>query len=194
MANINRLFEWLLQQEGSDLHLLEGQKPKIRQHGQLIHLEDHPELDTHTIRTYLQDICGEGQWSQFLETRDLDFAYDLGEKARFRVNYYFQAHGLGAVFRTIPTRIMTIDELNLPPILKIFAQQRSGLILVTGPTGLRTATIGPYPCHGSHGLGKVHDAGCPSRLYQPAVRALHPHHRGTHRICSYEQKKHLLSA
>ena len=140
MVKIKRLFERLLQEEGSDLHLLEGQRPKIRQHGQLIHLEDHPELDTHTIRTYLQDICGEGQWSQFQETRDLDFAYDLGEKARFRVNYYFQAHGLGAVFRTIPTRIMTIDELNLPPILKIFAQQRSGLVLVTGPTGSGKST------------------------------------------------------
>lgn len=140
MSKIDRLFDALVEKDGSDLHLLEGQKPKIRQYGQLISLEDEPVLDTDTILDYLSEICEQDQWDHFMKTRDLDFAYDLGELARFRANYYFQTHGVGAVFRTIPNRIMSLEELNLPPVLEVFAQQRSGLILITGPTGSGKST------------------------------------------------------
>ncbi len=139
MAKLDRLFDTLLEKEGSDLHLLEGQKPKIRQYGQLIHLEEEPVLDNTTLSDYLQEICAQEEWTHFLQHRDLDFAYDKGD-SRFRANYYYQHHGMGAVFRTVPHHILSLDDLDLPPVLKVFAQQRSGLILVTGPTGSGKST------------------------------------------------------
>ena len=139
MPKIDRLFDFMLSQDGSDLHLAEGQPPKIRRHGRLVKL-DHPPLTTDTIREYLEEICPPERWENFLEVRDVDFAYAYGEEARFRSNYFYQAHGMGAVFRTIPSKIKTLDELNLPPALKTFCLVRSGLVLVTGPTGSGKST------------------------------------------------------
>lgn len=139
MARIDRLFERMLAEDGSDLHLAEGQPPKIRRHGELIRLEEPP-LTRETISGYLEEICPEGRWERFLDLGDLDFAYALGDTARFRSNYFFQAHGMGAVFRTIPNRIKSIEELGLPPVLKTLSQLRSGLVLVTGPTGSGKST------------------------------------------------------
>ena len=140
MAKIDHLFDTLLERDGSDLHLLEGQRPKIRQYGQLINLKDEPVLNGATIQDYLKEICTEDQWKLFQKNGDLDFAYDRGESSRFRANYYFQHHGIGGVFRIIPHRILSIDDLGLPQVLKVFAQQHSGLILVTGPTGCGKST------------------------------------------------------
>jgi len=139
MAEIDQLFDAMLSEDGSDLHLAEGQPPKIRLHGRLVKL-DHPALTTTTMRGYLQEICTPDRWQSFLEAGDLDFAYAFGDKARFRSNYFHQAHGMGAVFRTIPSTIKTLDQLNLPPVLKTFSLLRSGLVLVTGPTGSGKST------------------------------------------------------
>jgi len=139
MARIDRLFTDMLSGHGSDLHLSEGQPPKIRRHGRLVAL-DHPILTAETMRGYLQEICPAEYWERFLETGDLDFAYALGTVARFRANYFKQSHGMGAVFRTIPAKIKTLDELNLPPVLKTLSLIRSGLVLVTGPTGSGKST------------------------------------------------------
>src|SRR4030042_1009760 len=135
MPKIDRLFDILRKNEGSDLHMLEGQKPKIRRHGRLIPLDSEQVLSRGMITEYLKEICAAQRWKQFLEKLDLDFAYTLDENTRFRCNYYFQVHGLGAVFRTIPARILTLEELRLPPVLRTFLNLRSGLVLVTGPTG-----------------------------------------------------------
>jgi twitching motility protein PilT len=139
MARIDRLFDILLSEDGSDLHLAEGQPPKIRRHGHLVKLDD-PSLTADMIRAYLQEICAPERWQRFLESGDLDFAYAFADKARFRSNYFYQAHGMGAVFRTIPSRIQTLADLNLPPVLKTFSLLRSGLVLVTGPTGSGKST------------------------------------------------------
>ena len=139
MPAIDRLFDDMLAEDGSDLHLAEGQPPKIRRHGRLEKLQ-HPALAADTMRAYLKEICSAERWQSFLDTGDLDFAYAFGEKARFRSNYFYQAHGMGAVFRTIPSRIKTLDELKLPPVLKTFTLLRSGLVLVTGPTGSGKST------------------------------------------------------
>jgi twitching motility protein PilT len=139
MPKIDALFDILLAEDGSDLHLAEGQPPKIRRHGQLIKL-DLPVLTADAMRGYLQEICEPERWQQFLETGDLDFAHVFGDRARFRSNYLYQAHGMGAVFRTIPTKIKTLEELDLPPVLKTLSLLRSGLILVTGPTGSGKST------------------------------------------------------
>jgi len=139
MARIDELFDTMLLAQGSDLHLAEGQPPKIRRHGRLKKL-DHPVLTAAMMREYLEEICAPDRWQQFLQSGDLDFAYAFGDKARFRSNYFYQAHGMGAVFRTIPAEIKTLDDLHLSPVLKTLSLLRSGLVLVTGPTGSGKST------------------------------------------------------
>lgn len=140
MAKIDKLFDQLLKQKGSDLHLLQGEYPKMRIHGSLVKIEGTSILDECGIQELLQEICGKMDWQDYLSTKDLDWAYQYGTRARFRANYYYQHTGMAAVFRTIPTEVLSLDDLSLPPIMKIFAKQRNGLILVTGPTGSGKST------------------------------------------------------
>ena len=139
MAKIDSLFEVMLQQDASDLHLSEGQPPKVRAHGRISNL-DHPTLTRQHMEQYLQEICSTDRWQHFQEVKDLDFAYGLGEKARFRANYFYQENGMGAVFRVIPSEIKSLDDLNLPKVLRSFCYMNSGLVLVTGPTGSGKST------------------------------------------------------
>jgi twitching motility protein PilT len=139
MAKIDALFDAMLDAGASDLHLSEGQPPKIRQYGNLVKL-DYPVLTAEMMRDYLEPICPPDRWQRFQESRDLDFAYTYGERARYRTNYFCQAHGMGAVFRTIPTQIRSVEDLGMPAILKSFCLLRSGLVLVTGPTGSGKST------------------------------------------------------
>jgi len=140
MGQIDKLFDLMVQQGASDLHLMQGQKPKIRFDGMMKELDGEPLLDASKMTTLLKEICDPRRWEKFLRGHDLDFAYEKDKQSRFRCNYYMHAHGLGAVFRLIPTKILTLDELRLPPVLKKFAQYRSGLVLVTGPTGSGKST------------------------------------------------------
>ncbi len=141
MANsLDRLFQILIDQGGSDLHLTEGYPPKLRVHGGVRAIENEPVLDTETINDYLSGICDPDSYEIFLKDGDLDFAYEMNEQSRFRCNYLKQQFGLGAVFRLIPTKIATLEELGIPPVVKRFAEIRSGLVLVTGPTGSGKST------------------------------------------------------
>jgi len=99
-----------------------------------------PPLDEPSITSYLQEICPPQRWKSFQETMDLDFAYSLGDKARFRANYYRHVNGTGAVFRTIPSKSLTLDDLKTPDIVRELACAHHGLILVTGPTGSGKST------------------------------------------------------
>jgi len=139
MAKIDRLFEAMLTNSASDLHMEEGQRPKYRIHGEMV-VTDDPPLDEATIRGLLEEICDPERWKGFLESGDLDFAYALDGKARFRANYFRHTEGIGAVFRLIPSRIHTLEDLGMPSILKELAQLRNGLILVTGATGSGKST------------------------------------------------------
>jgi twitching motility protein PilT len=139
MAKIDQLLELVISSDGSDLHMEEGQPPKIRVHGDLVPVE-HPMLTHDLMRDYMTEMVDAERWNTFTQTGDLDLAYEMGKAARFRVNFYQQLHGLGAVMRLIPARIRTIEELDLPPILKEFASLRKGLVLVTGPTGAGKST------------------------------------------------------
>ena len=139
MSKIDKLFETMMAAGGSDLHLSEGQPAKMRVHGRMTKM-DHPVLTNEMLVAYMQELCSPERWKHYLENRDLDFAYSMGEVARFRCNYFFQTRGMGAVFRTIPAKIKTIEQLNVPVVLKTFAQLRSGLVLVTGPTGSGKST------------------------------------------------------
>nr|WP_274603341.1 PilT/PilU family type 4a pilus ATPase [Desulfuromonas acetoxidans] len=134
------MFDIMLDRGASDLHLLQGQPPKIREHGRMVAIDGEAPINEEQMIGYLKEICVPERWTEFLANKDLDFAYEKDEKARFRANYYGQLHGMGAVFRVIPTKILTMEELHLPEVLKSFAALRSGLVLVTGPTGSGKST------------------------------------------------------
>ncbi len=136
---IDDLFDVLVSQNGSDLHLSEGQPPKFRKNGEIQPLREQP-LDRAEIESLLSPICRTKSWEKFLETGDLDFAYEMDEESRFRCNYHKHLNGLGAVFRLIPNRIKTIEDLGVPKVIESFGKLRSGLVLVTGPTGSGKST------------------------------------------------------
>ncbi len=139
MAKIDALFQELINRGGSDLHLAEGQPPKIRIHGDITAIRDAP-LTRVELDPMLQEIAGDSRWERFLKKGDLDFAYEMDASARFRCNYLKQANGNGAVFRIIPTKILSLEELGLPPVIRTFAHLKGGLVLVTGPTGSGKST------------------------------------------------------
>ena len=144
MAVIDQYFKYLVESGGSDLHLSEGQPPKIRVNGTISAISDE-NLEGQAFKTLLSEICDPQAFQKYLEEGDLDFAYEMDETSRFRCNYFKQQHGLGAVFRLIPTKIATLEELGVPTVVKEFAHMRSGLVLVTGPTGSgKTTTL--YAC------------------------------------------------
>jgi twitching motility protein PilT len=139
MAEIDQLFKTLIAENGSDLHMEEGQKPKIRVHGKLKEVGEE-RLTRERMTALLSPIALKEDWQRFETRGDLDFAYALGQEARFRVNYFRHFFGLGAVFRLIPSKIQSIEELDLPARIKDFAKWRTGLVLVTGPTGSGKST------------------------------------------------------
>ena len=139
MAYIDDFFRTLISYGASDLHLAEGQPPKIRRHGEIAPIRQ--EILTHDEMSYmLSEICSPQRWEKYEESGDLDFAYQMDEASRFRCNYLKQSHGYGAVFRLIPTKILTLEELNVPQVIKEFGDMRGGIVLVTGPTGSGKST------------------------------------------------------
>ncbi len=139
MPKLDELLEALMELGGSDLHLCTGLPPKVRIHGDLEELEEPP-VTPEAMEELLRDICPREKWEHYLENRDLDFAYEIPDVARFRCNYMFNHFGMGAVLRLIPAKIQTIDELKLPQVLKKVAAYPRGLVLVTGPTGSGKST------------------------------------------------------
>jgi twitching motility protein PilT len=139
MAVIDKMFRALKDQGGSDLHLQAGQPPKFRIHGRLEPL-NMPPLSNPEAEKLLFEILDERKKKRFLQRMDLDFAYEVTGVARFRCNFLRQHNGIAAVFRIIPTKIKTLEELTVPLVLKKFCDLRAGLVLVTGPTGSGKST------------------------------------------------------
>jgi twitching motility protein PilT len=139
VPEIDRLFDRLLELKGSDLHLGVGVPPLGRVRGELIPLRER-ETDAREMERMLLEITSDEQRDHILSQWDLDFAYQYGTKARFRANYFYKQTGLAAVFRTIPSKILTLDDLNVPEAVRKLADRRSGLVLVTGPTGSGKST------------------------------------------------------
>lgn len=137
--DITKLLEFAFQQDASDIHISSGESPMMRIHGSMKRLKAPPltSEDTHAL---LYDIMNDGQRKVFEEFSDIDFSMQLGDLARFRVNVFRQQRGMGAVFRKIPTKILSIEELSLPPIIGELTNRPKGLILVTGPTGSGKST------------------------------------------------------
>ena len=139
MPYIDQFFEVLVTAGASDLHLGEGAPPKIRRHGEIIPIRDEA-LTREEMAYMMSEISGPDRWARYEEGGDLDFAYEMNEDSRFRCNFLKQTHGYGAVFRLIPTKIMSLEQLGVPEVVKEFGNIRGGLVLVTGPTGSGKST------------------------------------------------------
>ena len=137
--NIASLFDRLLDKGGSDLHLTPGYPPMLRLRGQLVADGTAP-LSSAEIEAMMMTLVSPAQRAHFESTGDLDFAHAHGTRSRFRANYLKKLTGVGAVFRAIPTIIKTMDELGVPAGIKRLVDLRSGLVLVTGPTGSGKST------------------------------------------------------
>ena len=140
MAQIDDLLRYLRQHKGSDLHLAAGLEPRVRINGELRAVEKAGPLDDAGLRKLMREIASEAQWKTFTERCDLDFAYGVEGVARFRVNFFVQERGAGAVLRMIPEKIVPLEELRLPKAIETLAHLRKGLVLVTGPTGSGKST------------------------------------------------------
>ena len=137
--DISELLIFAVKEGASDLHLSAGEPPIVRIHGDMRKLEVPP-LSKEEVRRLVYDILNDQQRKTFEETLDMDFSFSLGEYGRFRVNLFFQNRGIGGVFRTIPTKIYSFEQLGLPRICRDICRKDRGLVLVTGPTGCGKST------------------------------------------------------
>ncbi len=139
MAQIDGFFKMLHELGASDLHLSSGSQPIIRLHGEMQRIK-YKVLEHEELKKMLYEITPENKIKTFEETGDVDFSYEVPHLARYRANFFMQKRGIGAVFREIPQKILSIDDLGLPSILKNLALLPKGLVLVTGPTGSGKST------------------------------------------------------
>ena len=139
MAKIDAFFKLMNEQGASDLHLMAGQPPALRIRGEIERVK-YKVLDNDDLRGMLYEIAPETKIKAFEETGDVDFGYEIPGLARYRANFFMQKNGVGAVFREIPSAIMTAEQLGLPPVVSKLASLPRGLVLVTGPTGSGKST------------------------------------------------------
>ena len=139
MAKIDAFFKLMNEQKASDVHLVSGQQPVLRIRGDLERIK-YRVLDDNELRSMLYEITPEDKIKTFEETGDLDFAYEIPGLARYRVNFFMQKNGIGAVFREIPNEILTVEQLGLPPVISRLALLPRGIVIVTGPTGSGKST------------------------------------------------------
>ncbi len=129
----------MISNEGSDLHIKSGSQVRVRIHG-VLKVLGKDALSAEMVDKLAREITTKDQYEKLINDRNLDFSYVLGEENRFRVNFFYQMDGLSAVFRIIPVKILTLDELNLPEVIKTFTDIQRGLVLVTGVTGSGKST------------------------------------------------------
>ena len=126
-------------QGASDLHLVSGSQPILRVHGEMERVK-YKLMENDELKAILYEICPENKIKVFEETGDIDFGYEVPNLARYRCNFFQQKWGIGAVFREIPSEILTAEQLGLPPVLNKLAMLHKGMVLVTGPTGSGKST------------------------------------------------------
>jgi twitching motility protein PilT len=139
-AAIDRLLNRLLEVKGSDLHVCTGAQPMMRVDGEMRIVDGYGELAAEQVQRLLMPIVPPRNREEFEKTHDADFAYELPGKARFRANLFVDLRGMGAVMRVIPSKILSVDDLNLPKELLSLCHLPKGLVLVTGPTGSGKST------------------------------------------------------
>lgn len=139
---IHDLLQMVHDRGASDLHLKAGRPPLLRVHGDIVPVEGQPVLEIEDVMGYVFAMINSGQRASLERDRELDFSFYLRGVARFRGNAFFQKGAVGAVFRLIPAKVPTVEDLGLAPILKEIVQRRQGFFLVTGPTGSgKTTTL-----------------------------------------------------
>jgi len=138
-VDISDLLAFSVKNKASDLHLSAGLPPMIRVHGDVRKI-NVPSMDHAQVHDMVYDIMNDGQRKVYEETLECDFSFEIPNLARFRVNAFNHNRGSGAVFRTIPSKILTLEQLNCPPIFKEIANTPRGIVLVTGPTGSGKST------------------------------------------------------
>ncbi|HEY1889024.1 MAG TPA: type IV pilus twitching motility protein PilT [Steroidobacteraceae bacterium] len=139
MATIDAFLLEVLEKRGSDLHFIAGDPPRLRQYGDLMALKPE-KLAQDLVKDALYEIMPKTAVDRFEAKDGADFAYTIPERGRFRVNVMRQLHGMGAVFRAIPSKALTLDELRLPEAVRQLCRTNNGLILVTGKTGSGKST------------------------------------------------------
>jgi twitching motility protein PilT len=139
MAKIDAFFQLMHDEGASDLHLVTGQQPAIRIRGEIERVK-YDVLNNDGLKAMLYEIAPEHKVKQFEETGDVDFAYEIPGLARYRANFFQQQFGCAAVFREIPSTIVSAQQLGLPPVVSKLASLPRGLVLVTGPTGSGKST------------------------------------------------------
>jgi len=140
-AEIDALFHLMCEAKASDMHLSVGTTPLVRKDGHMQPLDPAaPALDAATMQRLLDPITPEKNKAEFAERRDTDFAYEIAGLARFRANIFMDRKGMGAVFRVIPSQILTAEQLGLSPAILNLCKLNKGLVLVTGPTGSGKST------------------------------------------------------
>ena len=138
--DIAELLAFSVKNKASDLHLSAGLPPMIRVDGDVRRI-NIPGLDHKQVHALVYDIMSDKQRRDYEEFLEVDFSFEIPGLARFRVNAFNHNRGAGAVFRTIPSEVLTLDQLGCPPIFRELINQPQGLILVTGPTGSGKSTI-----------------------------------------------------
>ncbi|MCK5708431.1 MAG: type IV pilus twitching motility protein PilT [Candidatus Aureabacteria bacterium] len=142
MAIIDILFKEMIEKHSSDLHLVPGEPPMLRIDGEIVRLTHHETFSGKVLSRVLLEILDEKLRDLLFEHKEMDFAYSLENLARFRCNYFYNSNGLAGVFRVIPEKIYSLDDLDLPQQLKKILTLNRGLVLVTGPTGSgKTTTL-----------------------------------------------------
>ncbi len=144
MAKIDAFFNLMFEQKASDLHLAAGNSPMLRINGEL-HRVDYPPLENDTLKAMLYEIAPEYKIKMYEETGDVDFGYEIPNVSRFRANFFNQKYGCAAVFRQIPSKVLSFEDFEkfdapLPPVLRKFGMLHKGLVVITGPTGSGKST------------------------------------------------------
>jgi twitching motility protein PilT len=138
-VDIAQLLSFAVKNDASDLHLSAGVPPMIRVHGDVRRI-NMPAMEHKAVHNMMYDIMNDKQRKDFEEFLECDFSFEIPDLARFRVNAFNQARGAGAVFRTIPSKILSLEDLSAPKIFKDIAETPRGIVLVTGPTGSGKST------------------------------------------------------
>src|SRR5438477_4122158 len=134
MARIVAFFKLMTEQKASDLHLSTNNAPMLRINGDLVRV-DFPPMKNDELKAMVYEIAPEGKIKEFEERLDVDFGYEVPDVMRYRVNFFQQKYGISAVFRSIPSQVLTVKDLGLPSVLNRFPTLKKGLVLDTGPTG-----------------------------------------------------------
>src|SRR4051812_17643798 len=160
MAKIDAFFNLMFEQKASDLHLSSGNPPILRINGELQRV-DFPPLESDSLKAMLYEIAPEFKIKVYEETGDVDFGYEIPNVSRFRANFFNQKNGVAAVFRQIPSKVLSFEDFEkfdapLPAVLKKLSMLHKGLVVVTGPTGSGKSTTLAAPVDYTNNKRRYH--------------------------------------